>query len=135
MNQTYRISVYRRMAVAVVAVACVTSGLPVQAQDRHGGGHEQPAYHGGYRDGHGGYRDGHGGYRDGHGGYRDGHGDNRGGGGGDDRGGLLVGALLGAFLGAALVGAQPPPAVVYSAPPPPPPPGVDYYPNSYPPGY
>ncbi|MGO9443536.1 MAG: hypothetical protein ACLPXB_02030 [Thiobacillaceae bacterium] len=113
MTQTYRISVYRRMAVAVIAVAAVASGLPVQAQDRHGGGHEQPAYHGGYRGGHGGYRGGHDG----------------------DGGGLLVGALLGAVVGAAIVGAQPPPPVVYYAPPPPPPPGVEYYPNSYPPGY
>ncbi|MGA7181369.1 MAG: hypothetical protein WBX11_17540 [Thiobacillaceae bacterium] len=135
MTQTYRISVYRRMAVAVIAVAAVASGLPVQAQDRRGGGHEQPAYQGGYRGGHGDNRGGHGGYRGGHGGYRGGGGDNRDGG-GDDHGGLLIGALLGAFVGAALVGAQSPPAVVYSAPPPPPPPGVDYYyPNSYPPGY
>src|ERR1700742_618823 len=114
MTQTFRSSLYRRMAVGAIAVAAALSALPAQAQhDRHGGG--RPAYHGGY---HGGGR----------GGYH--------GGGGGGGGGFLVGALLGAVTGAAVIGAtQAPPPVVYSAPPPPPPPGVAYYPNNYGPGY
>ena len=123
MTQTSRISLSRRMTAAVVAVVAAASWMPAQAKNPHRGGHEQPAYQGGYRSDHRDYR----GYQ---GDYRGGRDDDR------DGGGVLVGALLGAVVGAALVGAmQPPPAVVYSAPPPPPPPGVDYYPDNYPPGY
>jgi hypothetical protein len=121
MTQTSRFLSYRRMAAAIFAVLAATSGITAQAEGPPRGGHDRPAYYGGYRDGHAGYRGVHDEHR------RD-----------NDRGGgsALVGALLGAVVGAALVGAtQPPPPVVYSAPPPPPPPGVEYYPDSYPPGY
>lgn len=122
MTETSRISLCRRMTAAVAVIAAA-SGMPAQAEGPHGGGYQRPAYQGGYRSDH---RDRRVGHRD----YRGGGGDEH------DGGGLLVGALLGAVVGAALVGTmQPPPAVVYSAPPPPPPPGVDYYPDNYPPGY
>ena len=107
-------------ALALTALVSATTSLPALA-DHDRGWHGHSDYRGGYR-----------------GGYRQdccyrGH---------DNHGGLIVGALLGAAVGAAIIGSTaqpayaPPPAVVYSEPPPPPPPGVVYYPNSYPaPGY
>jgi hypothetical protein len=113
MTQSSRNTLYRRMAMTVIAIAAMASALPAQAQhNRHGGGHGRPSFHGGNRGGHGGYRGGRG--------YR------RGGGGGGGNG-LLIGTLLGVAAGAAVVGA--------SQRPPPPPPGAAYYPDNYPPGY
>lgn len=124
MTKCSRMSLCRQLAVAVGAIA-VTVALAAEAQYRpDGGDHGRPPAHGGYHGGQGNYHGGGGSYH-----------------GGGGSGGLLVGALLGAVAGAAVVGAmQPPPAVVYSSPPPPPPPGAVYYPNNYypngePPGY
>jgi len=111
MTQISRITLYRWIAAAFIAIAASMTGLPAQAQGFHGRGDNHgrpPAYHGreyGRPIYHGGYS---------------------GGDGGDN--GLIVGALMGAIVGVLAAGAlQPPPPVVYAAPPPPPPPGVDYY--------
>ncbi|WP_157015980.1 hypothetical protein [Pseudomonas batumici] len=115
MTHTSKLSLYRRLAVMVGAIAVSASVLPAQAEhDHYREGHGRPVYHRDYRGGHGDYRGDRGDYR----------------GGGDDLGGIIAGALLGAAVAGAL---RPPPAVIYREAPPPPPPGVRYY--YPPPGY
>ncbi len=118
MNQGPRSAKSKWVTAVVLALAATTSGIPAQAQGRHGDEH-RPVYRGEQwgRE-----------HRSGPPAHRRDH--------GDETGALLFGAVLGAILGAAVSNAtQPPPPVVYPESPPPPPPGVIYFPESYPGGY
>ena len=124
MSQPSHRFAYHRVAAAIVALAALLPTASVYAQyGPHDRGRGRPDWHG-QRGPQPNYP-----YQ------RQPQYNYRGGGGGGGNGNFIFGALLGAVIGTAVLGAmQPPPPVVYSAPPPPPPPGVYYAAPPPPPG-
>jgi hypothetical protein len=124
MSQQSQRFAHHRVAAAVIALAALLPTACAYAQyGPHDQGRGRPDWHGQRGPQHPDYRN----QRQPQYNYQ------RGGGGNGD---FIFGALLGAVVGTAVLGAmQPPPAVVYSAPPPPPPPGVYYSAPPPPPGY
>jgi len=125
MNQTYRMSFYRQLGVALIAAAVTIPALSAQAPYRQDYGRSRSGENHSQHQG----RDYRNNGRDYHQNERDYHQGGR----GDNGGAVLVGALLGVAAGVAISNSysRPPPDVVYRRDPPPPPPGVVYYDNGY----